>query len=356
MPMGKGFAITSNMDLTSMIYTGYRRHVDALMSGGQRPSPPSLKIVAIANDSVATFLSLAYMTRSSPCSKTVIGLILGTGSNAATPMRRSALKSSKLTHDAHDTKSAMVVVNTEWTIKGASGPLHALDLITPWDAALSRSTTSPDFQPFEYMTAGAYVPELVRLVLLDFYTRFRGHDPSSLPLFLHTPYALSGTELATLVATAPHAAALAEALNVSAFFGSFDSWAWTEDLATALLRTERAVLRRSAALVAAALVGLLLATGELQPRATSTEADIGREDEHPQPRELLVACCGSLVCLYNGYKERLQEYLDRLVEQLVGEEGNVRVVLKEAPDGGLVGAAVLAAMLELEDEATTLGS
>ncbi len=87
MPMGKGFAITSNLNLGTMLLAGYERHTKEPLNGQVEPaakrrklrSLPRLKIAAIANDTVATLASLAYTVKSIPNSRVAMGLIVGTG-------------------------------------------------------------------------------------------------------------------------------------------------------------------------------------------------------------------------------------------------------------------------------------
>ena len=87
MPMGKGFAITSNLNLGTMLLAGYERHTKEALNGRQEPLTkskkkfrlPRLKISAIANDTVATLASLAYTVKSIPNSRVAMGLIVGTG-------------------------------------------------------------------------------------------------------------------------------------------------------------------------------------------------------------------------------------------------------------------------------------
>ncbi|KAK2803476.1 hypothetical protein FQN49_008873, partial [Arthroderma sp. PD_2] len=83
MPMGKGFAITSDLNLGKILLAGYDRHTRRPY-GSDEPSAkrrrrfalPKLKIAAITNDTVATLASLAYMVKSLPNSRVAMGLIV----------------------------------------------------------------------------------------------------------------------------------------------------------------------------------------------------------------------------------------------------------------------------------------
>ena len=335
LPMGKGFTITSNPDLGAMVLAGYARHTKTL---------PRIKIVAIANDAVSTLISLCYVTEPKSRSRAVIGLILGTGCNAAVTMKTTAISPVKLATVMKAERCSEMVINTEWTMKGAVGPLNDLGLITSWDAALDRAVGTPGFQPFEYMTSGHYLGEIVRLVVLDWMTTELKLEANSLPSALVQPYALTTTFLTRNVETAKDSFELADTLNASSPLYTAENWNWTPELANIVLRAERAVLLRSSAMIAAAIVALLISAGELTVGRLNCAIDIEKEDPRAlKPvKELIVGYCGGLICLYGGYKERIQAFVDRMVCTLIVER-DVRVVLREASEGGVIGAGVLAA-------------
>ena len=353
MPMGKGFTITNHSGLGAMILAGYDIHtkVSSDNSGHvRRRGLPRIKITAIANDAVATLVSLAYSTSSLAHSKTVLGLILGTGCNAAVSMETNRLGPSKWAVKSEGLDSSHVVVNTEWTISGAAGPLHNMKLITSWDQALDNASTKPGFQPFEQMTAGNYLGEIVRLVVLDWFTNECHYVEACLPSALLRHNAISTTLLSQTVATTDDPEGLAMVLNGRHGPGGEETRRWTTEIASALIEVERIVSRRSAALVAAAIVGLLLSTGDLLFERHDAFENV---DASPPPQELLVAYCGGLICQYRGYREQMQEFLDSLVADL-GKYP--RIVLREASEGGVIGAAVLSAtMLDSMDTLRATG-
>ncbi len=114
---------------------------------------------AIVNDSSATLLSKAYVDPT-----TRFALILGTGMNAAIHLPVHLFSPSKFgTRPAEWFDSAKhVIVNTEFSMYGG-GILPA----TKWDEMLRANHPKPDFQPFEYRVSGAYLGEIVRLILVD---------------------------------------------------------------------------------------------------------------------------------------------------------------------------------------------
>src|ERR1700761_6346717 len=154
MPMGKGFTITSDLDLGSTLLQGYARHTRRQSPSSSSPKAkrrklgplPRLKITAITNDTIATLASLAYSVKSLPNSRVVAGIIVGTGVNATIPMKFHTLGETKVESIKTNKPSATeTVVNTEITIAGACGPL--LSITTEWDRELDKHCARPGFQP-----------------------------------------------------------------------------------------------------------------------------------------------------------------------------------------------------------------
>ena len=346
MPMGKGFTISSNPDLGNMVLAGYLRHTEPrnLEQDHGLNALPKIRVVAITNDAVATLLSLTYSTRSLPQQKAVVGLIMGTGCNAAAPMNLDDLHPSKRPLIPRDSKSNKVVVNTELTIRGVIPPLKALNLITRWDEMLDRALPTPGFQPFEYMAAGYYLGEIVRLIVLDYYTNHLGIKEEPLPSILLQRNALTTEFLSRVVGTAHDVSSLVSKLNSDSALGEKGPWKWTTELVEVVWRTEKAVLRRSAAMIAAAIVGLIASSGELDISGNTTEAKTKETHVNGsiESTELTVAYTGGLITQYPGYKDQIQRFIDQLIIDLVPRNEDVRVLLHEVFDGGLVGAAALA--------------
>ena len=152
MPMGKGFAITSDLNLGSILLAGYARHTRRQSASQTSPRSkrrklgplPRLRIAAIANDTIATLASLAYSVKSLPNSRVVAGVIVGTGCNATIPMRFSELGEAKAQRiRARNPEAMETVVNTEVTIAGACEPLKPYT--TKWDRQLDAACARPGF-------------------------------------------------------------------------------------------------------------------------------------------------------------------------------------------------------------------
>ncbi|KAJ3055669.1 glucokinase [Rhizophlyctis rosea] len=132
-----------------------------------------IKVTALVNDTVGTLISHAYTDP-----QTHIGVILGTGTNAAYFERIEEI--GKWTGP---NETGEMVINTEW---GAYCEPSVLP-ITPYDLALDRASTAPKMQIFEKMISGMYLGEIVRYVLLDLISTgelFKGRGSKK----LDTPY------------------------------------------------------------------------------------------------------------------------------------------------------------------------
>lgn len=392
MPMGKGFAITSDLNLAPLLLAGYARHTrrqspsqTSPRSKRRRLAPlPRLKIAAITNDTVATLASLAYSVKSLPNSRVAAGIIVGTGCNATILMKLTDLAESKAKGIiARHPKATETVVNTEITISGACGPLEPVT--TKWDRQLDAACARPGFQPLEYMTGGRYVGELVRTIFFDYMTST--HDPpipsSSLPATIVHSYSFSTTFVSTVVARARSDSELAGELKRRIPPPESSNWAWSPQSAGALRRIANLVQIRSAGLIAAATIGLLATVGEIALSDPSTPSSLEPEDEveaevngesaspttkaihaklarrqsrnglspapgvtawHSGPEELVIAYTGGIIQHYPNFKEQCQRFIDRLVMRAGPQDGGKSVFLREARDGGIIGAGVLAGM------------
>jgi hexokinase len=355
--MGKGFAITSDLNLGKMLLAGYQRHIIEPSTNGNNGYEedeqsnkkrklsrlPRIRIAAITNDTVATFASLAYAVKAAPNSRVAMGLIVGTGTNATVPMKLDSLHPAKKDDLADPDNVETVVVNTEWTINGTEKPLQELNIKTPWDLVLDAQSDAPGFQPFEYMTSGRYLGEIVRLVFVDIMSN---DSEAQLPPSLQKKNAVPTRFLSEVVARASDEILVRELdMKYASVHPTKSFWAPTR---MHLLRDiAYAVQQRSSALIAAACVGLLDCVHDIRldrpglPKQNGDGVHIEKETE-----ELVVAYAGGTISQYPKWLETCQKWIDILVAR--GSHTNVskRVVLREALDGGIVGAGVLAGMTD----------
>ncbi|OKL62101.1 hypothetical protein UA08_02143 [Talaromyces atroroseus] len=391
MQTGKGFTIGTDLDLRQSILQGYERHTRRTADEGDEERAakrqrhyvlPQLKIIALTNDAVATLLSLSYSIKSFPNSRVAMGIVLDEGCNATIPMTLSDLHPSKGRHiQAHEPNAAQTLVSTEWTLHSAASPLRDHGVMTKWDLQLDSRSARPGFQPLEYMTGGRYIGELVRIILNDYFAHILGIPERLLPNCLVTPYALRTESIINLISAQLPLHELVKTLNECELSHHHhnpppNGWSWTPETASALRDVAQAVQTRSAALVAAATVGLLASNHEVSlrdpkiPAATfptslelssspsksfhemsfraggggSAAPPRGLQDWFGGPEELVVAYIGGIIQHYPNYKENCQRYIDRLLMQGGPQEGGKSVFLREATDGVIIGAGVLAGM------------
>ena len=177
-PMGKGFAVTLNLKLGTMLLAGYECHPDATKTSSMEPMVannaqhqrisafymlPKLRLAAITNDVISTFISVAYTAKTQPKYRTAMGLLNGTGTNAAISLRLHRFPVSKTSHSNPKitgdlSESDRIVTDAEWSVRPTGDPLLELRIPTEWDRRLDEQLprTVQGFQPLEYMTAGRY--------------------------------------------------------------------------------------------------------------------------------------------------------------------------------------------------------
>jgi hexokinase len=323
MATGKGFAVTSNLDLGGHLLAGYDKH--------RTPDMPHIKIAAIANDAVATLVSFVYQFPAQAHQKAAMGLIVGTGCNATLPLKLSSLHESKRPAaisvlPGQDVSDVRIAVNTEWSIRGSAPPLHKLGLITQWDTELGQATEMPGFQPLEYMTAGRYLGELARLIFLDYYTAL-GMSVKDLPAKLRQRFGLTTTFMSHLYPDSPKGPMLSQLERE--FPPEHPSFHWTPELAGILFRIAKAIEVRAAGIIAAATVGLLQCAEEIAdaPKAGKTE--------------LAVGYTGGCIQHFQNYLADTQRFIDEILDLEFSGQARVRVTLTPCHDGGITGAGIL---------------
>lgn len=336
--MGKGFAIEEGIDLGNSLQNGYRK--------AKQPDLPDIEVVAITNDSVATLVSFIYNFDTDSKKRASMGIILGTGSNATVPLKLSRLHNSKWPQnvsvlDGESVDEARIAVNTEWSINGTAAPMRDMGLITKWDDILSSMNERPGFQPLEYMSAGRYLGELGRLLMVDYLTTVHSVPEASLPSALLQTGRLSTTFLSHFKPLEP-TTLLAK---LQAEIPTTGDFAWEAHHATALYHIAKAIEYRAAGIIAAATVALLTLAEELPPsvadEATATSTELG------------VGYTGGCIVHFQDYLEDCQQFLDGLLDRRFNGTPPSRVVLSPCHDGGISGAGILAAASLSSSEAGT---
>ncbi|KAH8728716.1 hypothetical protein GQ44DRAFT_701878 [Phaeosphaeriaceae sp. PMI808] len=354
--MGKGFAITSDLNLGKMLLAGYAQHCTEPATNGHFENGqsskrrklarlPRIRVAAITNDTVATFASLAYEVKAAPNSRVAMGLIVGTGTNATVPMKLESLHPAKRRSLPNPEVVETVVINTEWTIRGTDKPLNDLDIKTKWDLTLDKNSDAPGFQPFEYMTAGRYLGEIVRLVFLDTVCQEPGVDvPSSLQI----KNAIPTRFLSEVVARQDQAQITKELEKRYPATNSSIAY-WTPERVELVRYIAHAVQQRSSALIAASCVGLLNCVQDIQLdnlNTSRTTKNGTHSSKQLNIEELVIAYAGGTISQYPQWLETCQRWITTLVQEGSKANESKRVVLREALDGGIIGAGVLAGMTD----------
>ncbi|KAL2143967.1 hypothetical protein VTI28DRAFT_9719 [Corynascus sepedonium] len=323
MPMGKGFAVTSDLDLGGHLMAGYQKH--------RTPDMPPVKVAAIVNDAVATLVSFIYQFPAQADQKAAMGLIVGTGCNATLALKLSSLHESKRPSSisiqcGQEVADVKIAVNTEWSIRGSAPPLRKLGLINKWDTELDNAGELPGFQPLEYMTAGRYLGELARLIFLDYLQTVLGLPIRLLPSKLHQRFGLSTTFMSHLHPESTKGPMLQQLEKE--FPPEDSSFRWTTELADVLYRVAKAIEVRAAAIIAASTVGLLRCAEEL-PQSGAEKIT------------LAVGYTGGCIQHFQDYLADTQRFIDEIIDHEFGPQAPGRVVLTPCHDGGITGAGIL---------------
>lgn len=315
--MGKGFQSaqdTLGQDLGDLLHT-------ACAKRGLK-----IRVDAIVNDGCATLLSNAYLDPS-----TSMGLILGTGTNAAVYLPTSAMEHAKFArrNSTWFGDADKVIVNTEMSMFG-KGVLPE----TVWDEILNKSHTLPDFQPLEYMTTGRYLGELLRLIVVDA-VESCGLFGGMMPLSLLEPYSLDTAVLANLEEDTSFDLTNSARIITKEF--GLKLTPSTTDMAFLRL-VAQCISRRASAYLAVAIHALW---------SLQKETDINPQTPYGTPRTS-IACNGSVILKYPGFKSRCENYIARMIMQ--GSTSSVfraeKVVLKPTHEAAVFGAAIAVAMEE----------
>ena len=111
----------------------------------------NVRIVSICNDSVSTLVSYSYTHQ-----EAAIGVVLGSGTNAAYVERIANIHKLKTETAAHD-----MIVNMEWGALGTSNP--SVLPRTSLDEEIDEHSSNPGKQYLEKLMSGLFLGELTRL-------------------------------------------------------------------------------------------------------------------------------------------------------------------------------------------------
>jgi len=263
-------------------------------------------VFAILNDTVGTLAASRYIDRD-----TQLGVILGTGSNAAYIERNARIDKLK----GRKTSAEKMIINIEWgNFKSKFMPY--LDV----DREIDEGTLNKGSQHFEKMISGMYLGEMVRLVCLRASREtnlFGGTQQEKLSHAWSFPTSLvSSIDGLGAENLGKVKALLAQNMGIS-------KDAVSDSCALFVAELCKLIGDRSAALAAAGIVAIhkyLIDSAQVDPNQRFVAAVDGGLFEH-----------------YPKYPERMNETFARLL----GKSHPIELV--HSPDGSGIGCAVVAA-------------
>lgn len=119
-----------------------------------------ITLTAIINDTTGTLIASHYVNP-----RTRIGVIFGTGCNAAYMEKVKNIPKMKGLGIVEEDPEAEVAINCEWGAFDSFKHEHLPR--TKFDAEIDQQSNKPGEQAFEKMISGRYLGELVRLVMCE---------------------------------------------------------------------------------------------------------------------------------------------------------------------------------------------
>ncbi|AMD19497.1 HCL654Wp [Eremothecium sinecaudum] len=286
-----------------------------------------VRVVALLNDTVGTFLSHCYSSggasfKSGEISEPIIGCIFGTGTNGCYMEKLENIK--KLPQSFIDEMLAQgkkeMCINIEW---GSFDEELKYLPTTKYDEFIDQKySPNPGHNLFEKRVSGYYLGELLRTILVDLHSQgmiFRQYQNGKLPSKVTKPFQLTSEVLSHI--EIDDSSQLRE--TELSFLQSL-RLPTTYDERIIIQKLVRAISRRSAYLASVPLAAVLMKTGALEKRYHG-EVDIG--------------CDGSVFEFYPGFRSMLRH---GLALSPLGPDGERKIHLLVAKDGSGVGAALCA--------------
>ncbi|KAI0841924.1 hypothetical protein F5Y06DRAFT_292747 [Hypoxylon sp. FL0890] len=260
-----------------------------------------LELVALVNDTTGAMIASAYRDPD-----TIVGAIFGTGCNAAYVENVGSIPKLK-TDLPPDTPMA---INCEY---GAFDNAHRVLPRTKYDVIIDDESPRPGEQTFEKMSAGLYLGEIFRLIVLDLHRRgliFPGQDAPQ----LKEPYKVDTGLLSALEDDPPEACRtrLEECLGVKA----------TIDETRVAHRLAEIIASRGGRLCSCGIAAICRMKGIASGHVA---ADGTVANKHPK------------------FKGRWTEALGEILDWPRDREEDP-IIITSAEDGSGIGAAVISAM------------
>lgn len=284
--------------------------VPLLMTQIEKRNIP-IKVVALINDTTGTLVASLYTD-----GETKMGVIFGTGVNGAyyEVIKDIPKLEGKLADDIPP--ESVMAINCEY---GSFDNEHAILPRTKYDIQIDNESPRPGQQTFEKMSSGYYLGEILRLAIVDLYSKgliLKDQDMTK----VNTPFIMD-TSYPSRIEDDP-----------------FENLEDTDEilineLGIKTTLSERKVIRRICELIGtrAARLSVCGIAGVFKKRGYT----------HGN-----VACDGSVFNRYPGFKEQAAQALRDIFGWEKGDASSYPIVLKPAEDGSGAGAAVIAALAE----------
>ncbi|KAJ5641002.1 Hexokinase-1 [Penicillium herquei] len=331
--MGKGFHCSNGT---------VGQELGQLLIDSCRKRSLNVEMAAIVNDSSAALLSRAYVDP-----KTRMSLILGTGTNMAIhfPVHEIGRSKFGVRPEGWFDYAKYVIINTELSMFGGS-----VLPMTRWDDVLNMTHLRPNYQPLEYMITGRYLGEIVRLIMVEAVETanlFGGELPHS----MREPYSFDTSIIAFLEDDS--SASLSASASLLQKEHTFPRCPSVEDLRF-IRRVSQVVSRRAAAYLATGIHSMWCLGNEVESTSTESGKDILKEapgitvvESEEAVKNVSIACDGTVINKYPGFRDNCQNYLDELSEQ--SHPGSKSAIcLNPAPESAILGAAVAVAVAVAE--------
>jgi len=245
------------------------------------------EIRSIANDTVGTLVSSAYNDPS-----TMVGVILGTGTNAA---YREKVENILSLPEEIRAKGGEMVIDTEWGNFG-SGRLKPLP-VNEYDTLIDKDSRNPGEQIFEKMISGMYLGELTRLCLADLFKKKAIWSDSNTSVsedLIVTKGCFVSRYLSDIEYDMSHDLVIVE--RVENAFGVFGS---TREDRIKLKEVCGMVVQRAAKLTACGIAAVLRQVGPERAINCTVGVDGSLFEHHPSFRRRLVQSLGALGAVCN---------------------------------------------------------
>ena len=270
-------------------------------------NPPQnlpVRLIALVNDTVGAMIASSYNDPN-----TIIGAIFGTGCNAA--YMETSISIPKATGFSPNTPMA---INCEY---GAFDNSRQILPLTKYDKQIDSSSPRPGEQAFEKMSAGLYLGEIYRLVLLDLHSRGLILEDQDVTQKISSPYCIdTGILSAVENDSSPNLSDTAER------FKSDFNLTFTLPELELSRRLAKLIAIRGARLCACGIAAICRKT---DTKRGHVAADGSVANKHPQFKKRWARALGDIL----GWEEDREED---------------PIVITSAEDGSGVGAAVIVAL------------